>query len=1324
MQLLAAMVLCTTLQFIPVSRAFSQPAPDLESRKQAAYQKFHHGQVREAAREIAELAKQTDDKSAKAYLLRDLTEICTTAYELDCAVQAEIAAYEIVKSDEKLKALFSELYAYLVRAQVWANNPEVQTGVFRDNKVPFNPAATPYPAMMANLAAVTYFLRSNNQRLAEKAYSTAVISLLLIDPKDKYSIGKGLVELLESLIVQQDIVSAQALARLIDPYISANFNHEGPVFAGYIHLTNQLFAMTSRSRKAASYLDEAIRLNDRLDINDGIKLYRTSTSNSLASLSLLFEGTTDEAAAVHERHPLQSQREAILARGHFETLQEFYFALSDVLIESSRESPRTAAWKPLFASIPPTWQLKGLIAENIESYRHFVLGLITFRTSKPEGAQLVQTAARERIEVFETFLKQRFEGFQLPSLMDLLVIETALTSLADYPPADAADLALKGSEMLSRTLRHQTSDFAVLIGAQKTERARATVRSHYLLLQQKRQWELDQIKLLMAGGKKEAGYLITTYAGLTETIGRLGETLAKDADYAKAIGYPTTAQMQSVLEPNEVFLTFFPTLKGMGRLCISKTTALFSVSDVNPQQAILDAKLLRLALTQERAPDDTLDSQYPVASAVRLGDLLFKGLEACLVPGSLVNAAPPEELAGIPLAALLEEAPPRRGDGYDLLAARWLGKKFRFATSISARHLLGTRASVSHQHASLPYLGLGNPALSTATQQASLTRGGNANASLRGALSELGSLPETADEITSVAQLMRASKRDVLLGADASEEDFRTKDLGKYDIIHFATHGLLRNDVPGVNEASLVLTPNDLSDSFNDGLLTASEITRLPLDARLVVLSACNTARIDTSAANIGITDLSAAFSVAGSPTLLASLWTVETNAAHDLVLEFFRSWKDQRHKSASAALSEGIERYLAKADRAHHHPRFWAPFIVFGYGASLPDDAPLSTATAFAYEHIDRDDVGEVLDAKADAGRLLLSVMGDWDGKSMASIIRDAATDGARLAAPSHEIGAGQLLIDQSQIYAFGYKASVHPYPIVRRFAPSGSEVWETTWPDLVDDMPFGSLAVGSDIVMLSGSTYSSHTEERVARLIRFDHDGHEITRKDIKVGLSEFIIGRWALLSRVGADLALIINSRQFGNFGSNEALFGLPTLCQGPLQAAVYLLDGASFEVKKTLTIPDYQVFAAEGGESRLMIGGQTRGYCDSGGKGLLIAASPELTPSPLWKDDDQFPSNVQSVASANGETLFVVKRQRPIGVRRLGVAAPESNSKRWGDGGDELLEFSVLRIGQDGAAVPTYNSSFGLSAFAQGIVFDRGAPVIYGSLGGRAAISERR
>ncbi|MGN8547103.1 hypothetical protein ACQPTN_20825 [Bradyrhizobium sp. 13971] len=254
--MLAAMLLCTTLQLIPASRAFSQPAPDLESRKQAAYQKFHRGQVREAARDIAEIVQATADPSAKAFLLRDLTEMCSTAYDVSCAIGSEVAAYEIIKTDDKLKPLFPELYAYLLRAQLFSNNdPQVRKTFFPNNKVPFNPVATPYPAVMANLAAVNYFLLLDDHASSEKAYSTAVISLLLLDPKDKYTICKALSELLESLISQQDIVSARALSQMIDPYMSANLNHDGPVFAGYVHLVAQLVAMTTRSRQVAGFLE-------------------------------------------------------------------------------------------------------------------------------------------------------------------------------------------------------------------------------------------------------------------------------------------------------------------------------------------------------------------------------------------------------------------------------------------------------------------------------------------------------------------------------------------------------------------------------------------------------------------------------------------------------------------------------------------------------------------------------------------------------------------------------------------------------------------------------------------------------------------------------------------------------------------------------------------------------------------------------------------------------------------------------------------------------------------------------------------------------------
>ena len=63
----------------------------------------------------------------------------------------------------------------------------------------------------------------------------------------------------------------------------------------------------------------------RLDINEGIKLYRTSTSNSLASLSLLFDGTLTRLRpsmrVIHcNRSAMQLSHAVILRRCRSSTL--------------------------------------------------------------------------------------------------------------------------------------------------------------------------------------------------------------------------------------------------------------------------------------------------------------------------------------------------------------------------------------------------------------------------------------------------------------------------------------------------------------------------------------------------------------------------------------------------------------------------------------------------------------------------------------------------------------------------------------------------------------------------------------------------------------------------------------------------------------------------------------------------------------------------------------------------------------------------------------------------------------------------------------------
>jgi len=93
-------------------------------------------------------------------------------------------------------------------------------------------------------------------------------------------------------------------------------------------------------------------------------------------------------------------------------------------------------------------------------------------------------------------------------------------------------------------------------------------------------------------------------------------------------------------------------------------------------------------------------------------------------------------------------------------------------------------------------------------------------------------LPFSRVEAQSILALVPASERLSALGLDASRETVFSGKLGRYRIVHFATHGILDADHPELSK--LVLS--------RKGFVRAHEIYRLSLPADLVVLSACSTA--------------------------------------------------------------------------------------------------------------------------------------------------------------------------------------------------------------------------------------------------------------------------------------------------------------------------------------------------------------------------------------------------------------------------------------------------------------------------------------------------
>ena len=121
---------------------------------------------------------------------------------------------------------------------------------------------------------------------------------------------------------------------------------------------------------------------------------------------------------------------------------------------------------------------------------------------------------------------------------------------------------------------------------------------------------------------------------------------------------------------------------------------------------------------------------------------------------------------------------------------------------------------------------------------------------------KLARLPETDKELRSIAKTLGAPPDSVYLREDATESKVKSLELSQSRILAFATHGLVSGEMKGLAEPALVFTPPEVGTEEDDGLLTASEVAQLKLDADWVILSACNTASGDGKPGAEGLSGL------------------------------------------------------------------------------------------------------------------------------------------------------------------------------------------------------------------------------------------------------------------------------------------------------------------------------------------------------------------------------------------------------------------------------------------------------------------------------------
>lgn len=218
-----------------------------------------------------------------------------------------------------------------------------------------------------------------------------------------------------------------------------------------------------------------------------------------------------------------------------------------------------------------------------------------------------------------------------------------------------------------------------------------------------------------------------------------------------------------------------------------------------------------------------------------------------------------------------------------------------------------------------------------------------------GALSYFERLPETAEEARAVIGAFgQTNGNKLLLRAEASESRLKAEsNLANYTHLHFATHGVIGNDLPNLTEPALVLAWEE----GEDGFLTAKEVSLLELDARLTVLSACNTGNGEYFAGE-GLMGMGRAFMLAGSDRVIVSLWPVESFSTQRLMELFYARlargesedqalWMAQKDLQADVGAVAGADRGIAVSDKGgttesvmkgsagYSDPFYWSPFVL-----------------------------------------------------------------------------------------------------------------------------------------------------------------------------------------------------------------------------------------------------------------------------------------------------------------------------------------------------------------------------------------------------------
>jgi hypothetical protein len=1107
----------------------------------------------------------------------------------------------------------------------------------------------------------------------------------------------------------------------------------------------QVFNALAGYRKAFDVLADGLRNQiaklDQLQLAPALaSSLKAAASNDLLGVDAL-RGDHEALRKLLQLHPLAAAKPAILNRGYFIDANEFNFALAEEFARLVLQDATDTGWRDLL-KMPPRWTNDPERAREVQTFGQAAVGLQLLKANKTEARQELIEAGKKHIAILQDRYRKAMYFAPLPYWTDQVLLEFALAAaLAD--PAPDYEFILQAQLVLNRSIETSPDDaltnLAVQPSAERRRISQSSLTIQYQQIDRERRQLSELVKRLLSSTAREVDVVIKERRNdlsIAEDFIRQQQRLhgALAAAGGEDVGSVTRlTTVKELLLADEALVFHVPALGQLGKICVRQDRAWSSTQVLDAATVARDARLVSAALTAAHPPSNTADSEYPAAEAVRLRNVLFGGLEECMRASKRIYVLTTVGVLGqVPPAALLIEAPPVMGSGFDLRAAHWLIRDHSFVRINSVNAFVATKRLSRTRKASLDYLGVGDPILAQLSPAqpsgGQLVARGSVPAQ-SGPVSSLPELPEASEELGRVARLFDAGKARVLRRENANEESFRLEPLSEFDVIHFATHGLIREEQPGLREPSLVLTPEPNGDQLNDGLLTASQIAALPLRARLVVLSACNSARYDPTVFDGGIQGLSTSFAVAGVPSMIAALWPIESTLTRDLIIATFQAAR-AGNMAVADALAVAVRKHLdGPAPRPLLHPRFWAALVVVGDGSiALGSSAAPPSRDLGPYAPINSTDGDEILFAAALDGDFITSTIGAWNGKRSPSLIRRRPLDGAtKWEVKDGEIGAGPVAASKDVVYAGGYLSFpdgtlVRNVPVLRRISRDGAVLWSKELPGPArNTFVMGLSTTGPDRSALaligpqlgeeSGTTFD---------LKHIDKSGNEIANLAMNIGGD----ARWGvsghLAAHENAALAVMNRSAYLKAEAQGFDWLGNVRFCWDGDAAEVFLIDVPALKVERRISIDRFHAGSALAVDGGWILVGSERDECRRDRHAAAYSLNADGTVRRLWRDTSPFDTFARGIRRARGVTEIVGYTRRSIAIREqiAAVTTPDFSIKRWGDEPYISGEIFSVRLNGQGTEEGRDFLAAGFPLVPMGMVSTGDHSAIFGTITSRA------